>query len=190
VNAQARQIDDRAPSPDEEIVLSASHSKQENLGPSEEADADFAKELAKLVTDTSAESRRVDKKTALALWDSAVPPPTSRKKKIHDDNDEDENVKDNESPSMMNFTVITKRGNKQLVSFFHATPDAGIDFVQHRQLAVPSASALAVHTRSAQLQDKVEQQQLKRLVLNYEQREEAEELKGRKRSVLLSQMHC
>ena len=50
--------------------------------------------------------------------------------------------------------------------------------IQTRQLAVPAASALAVHTRSAQLQDKVEQQHLKRLVLNYEQREEAEELKG------------
>ncbi len=43
---------------------------------------------------------------------------------------------------------------------------------------MPSESALAVHTRSAQLQDKVEQQHLKRLVLDYEQREEAEELKG------------
>lgn len=50
--------------------------------------------------------------------------------------------------------------------------------LQTRQLAVPSASALAVHTRSAQMQDKVEQQHLKRLVLDYEQREEAEELKG------------
>ena len=45
-------------------------------------------------------------------------------------------------------------------------------------MAVPAASAMAVHTRSAQLQDKVEQQHLKRLVLNYEQREEADELKG------------
>jgi len=45
-------------------------------------------------------------------------------------------------------------------------------------LAVPAESALAVHTRSAQLQDKVEQQHLKRLVLDYEQREEAEEMKG------------
>jgi regulator of nonsense transcripts 2 len=45
-------------------------------------------------------------------------------------------------------------------------------------LAVPAASALAVQTRSAQLQDRVEQQELKRLVLNYEQREEAEEMKG------------
>jgi regulator of nonsense transcripts 2 len=35
-----------------------------------------------------------------------------------------------------------------------------------------------VHTLSAQLQDKVEQQHLKRLVLDYEQREEAEELKS------------
>lgn len=43
---------------------------------------------------------------------------------------------------------------------------------------MPAASALAVQTRSAQLQDKVEQQHLKRLVLDYEQREEAEELKG------------
>lgn len=47
-----------------------------------------------------------------------------------------------------------------------------------RQLAIPAESALAVQTRSAQMQDKVEQQHLKRLVLNYEQREEAEELKG------------
>jgi hypothetical protein len=33
------------------------------------------------------------------------------------------------------------------------------------------------------MQDRVEQQQLKRLVLNYEQREEAEELKGMPLSV-------
>jgi len=51
-------------------------------------------------------------------------------------------------------------------------------YSQTRQITVPSTSALAVHTRSAQLQDKVEQQHLKRLVLDYEQREEAEELKG------------
>ena len=39
-------------------------------------------------------------------------------------------------------------------------------------------SMLAMHTRSAQLQDKVEQQHLKQLVLDYEQREEVEEMKG------------
>jgi regulator of nonsense transcripts 2 len=47
-----------------------------------------------------------------------------------------------------------------------------------RELSIPAESALAVHTRTAQMQDKVEQQQLKRLVLDYEQREELEELRG------------
>jgi len=74
--------------------------------------------LAKLVTDTSAESRKVDKKTALALWDSAILPPASRKRRGADDGDEDQTLKDDESQNIMNFTVITKRGNKQLVSTF------------------------------------------------------------------------
>jgi len=151
---------DRPPSPDQEVVLS-SNSLQENLGPSEDAEAEFAKELAKLVTDTSTESRKVDKRTALALWDSAVLPPAVRKKRM-DEKEEDSDEKEVNGPGTMAFTVITKKGNKQ----------------QTRQMAVPSTSALAVHTRSAQLQDKVEQQHLKRLVLNYEQREEAEELKA------------
>ncbi|KAK1225711.1 mRNA decay protein [Marasmius sp. AFHP31] len=150
-------VKDRPSSPEERIVLSSS---QDNLGPSEEADAEFAKELAKLVTDTSNESRKVDKKTALALWDSAILPPAARKKRQEEaDDDERANSQRNE---VMTFTVVTKKGNKQ----------------QTRQLAVPSESALAVHTRTAQLQDKVEQQQLKRLVLDYEQREEAEELRA------------
>ncbi|KAF4599781.1 hypothetical protein EYR40_006882 [Pleurotus pulmonarius] len=151
-------VEERAPSPEQPVVLSNSNSLQENLGPTEEADAEFAKELAKLVTDTSAEARRVDKKTALALWDSAVMPPTVRKKR----NDETEEAGEGaDTLNTMNFTVITKRGGKQT-----------------RQIAVPSESALATHTRSAQLQDKVEQQQLKKLVLDYEQREEAEEMKA------------
>jgi regulator of nonsense transcripts 2 len=105
---------ERAPSPDQVVVLSA----QENLGPSEEADAEFAKELAKMVTDSSTESRKVDKKTALALWDSAVLPPGIRKRRV--DDNELGGVPDANSVeprSMMNFTVITKRGNKQQVCF-------------------------------------------------------------------------
>lgn len=54
-----------------------------------------------------------------------------------------------------------------------------------KQLAIPAESALAVHTRTAQLQDKVEQQHLKRLVLDYEQREEAEELRGQIHALML-----
>lgn len=52
-------------------------------------------------------------------------------------------------------------------------------FFQARALAIPAESALAVQTRTAQMQDKVEQQHLKRLVLQYEQREESEELRGK-----------
>jgi regulator of nonsense transcripts 2 len=68
-----------------------------------------------MVTDSSAESRKVDKKTALALWDSAVLPPGIRKKRAdeHDEHDPELNGK-----SVMNFPVITKRGNKQQVSLF------------------------------------------------------------------------
>lgn len=47
-----------------------------------------------------------------------------------------------------------------------------------RKIAIPTDTALAAQTRNAQLQDKEEQQQLKQLVLDYEQREEVEELKG------------
>jgi len=137
------------------VVLSAQD------GPSEEADAEFAKELAKIITDASAESRKIDKKAA--WWDSAVLAPGSRKKRV-DDNEGDADGEGNAANSepVMNFTVITKRGNKQ----------------QMRFLPVPAESALAVQTRSAQLQDKEEQQHLKRLVLNYEQNQEAEELKA------------
>jgi len=108
------QTEDRAPSPDQEVVLSASNSLQENLGPSEEAEAEFAKELAKMVTDTSAESRKVDKKTALALWDSAVLPPNVRKRRV-DDPDEDGDGPEVDGRDVMSFTVITRRGNKQHV---------------------------------------------------------------------------
>ncbi|KAM5543259.1 hypothetical protein V8D89_003133 [Ganoderma adspersum] len=153
-------IDERAPSP--EAVLLKSSSTLEHLGPTEDDDAEFAKELAKLVTDTSAESRKVDKKTALALWDSALPPPVVRKKRNEDADYEEASPETAEDSGVMNFTLFTKRGNKQ----------------QTRQIAIPAESALAIQTRTAQMQDKVEQQHLKRLVLNYEQREEAEELKA------------
>jgi regulator of nonsense transcripts 2 len=108
------QDNERAPSPDPVVVLSA----QENLGPSEEADAEFAKELAKMVTDSSTESRKVDKKTALALWDSAVLPSGARKKRA-DDSEADGDLDPNEHENVMNFTVITKRGNKQQVCFVY-----------------------------------------------------------------------
>lgn len=106
------QVDERAPSP-EAVVLKSS---QDNFAPSEEDDAEFAKELAKMVTDTSAESRKVDKKTALALWESTLPPPVIRKKRNEDvDEDGDTSAGGSIVPGIMNFTLFTKRGSKQQV---------------------------------------------------------------------------
>jgi hypothetical protein len=68
------QVDQHAHSP--EVVLSH---LQENLGPCEEGDTEFAKEFAKelvkMVTNTSSELRKVDKKTTLMMWEIAVLPP-------------------------------------------------------------------------------------------------------------------
>ncbi|KAH8119395.1 transcription factor [Phellopilus nigrolimitatus] len=158
--ASDSEINERPPSPDTLVLLNSS----EDLGPTEEDENDFAKELAKMVTDSSAEARKVDKRTAQALWDSAVLPTGLRKKK-YDESDEDEDASDggiSEGQDTMRFVLLTKKGNKQ----------------QAKKFAIPSDTVLATHTRTAQLQDKVEQQHLKQLVLDYEQREEVEELKA------------
>jgi regulator of nonsense transcripts 2 len=67
-----------------------------------------------MVTDTSTESKKVDRKTALALWDSAVLPANIRKKKYDEQDMEGEPV-DSTGDAVMNFTVVTKKGNKQQV---------------------------------------------------------------------------
>jgi len=99
------------------------------------------------MTESSSDNRKVDKRTALSMWDSSAVP-TGLKKKRPEEEEDGEN-------GVMKFTVITRRGHKQ----------------QAHQLAVPTSSTLAVHTKSAQLRDEAEHAQLKRLVLNYEQRE-------------------
>jgi regulator of nonsense transcripts 2 len=151
----------------------------ENLGPSEDDVTEFEKELAKMITD-STDTRKVDKKTALALWDATVLP-AAKKKRVDDDDDGDASDDEDEATrDVMNFTLVTKRGNKQQVSPCFTSHEAFmlITWLQTRSLAIPAASALAAHTRDAQQRDREEQQHLKQLVLKYEQREEAEELKG------------
>lgn len=63
----------------------------------------------------------------------------------------------------MAFTLLTKKGNRQ----------------QIKTMEVPSDSLLAVSTRSKQEAEREEQQQLKKLVLNYEEREEAAARQGK-----------
>lgn len=108
------QVDERAPSPEAVLVKGS----QETIGPSEDDDAEFAKELAKLVTD-STDSRKVDKKTALALWESTVPPPVLRKKRGEDGEDTGDAAASGsqDEAGVMKFTLFTKRGNKPQVRY-------------------------------------------------------------------------
>ncbi|QRV94265.1 eukaryotic translation initiation factor 4G [Ceratobasidium sp. AG-Ba] len=140
--------DGRPVSPEAQIILHHS----ENAGPSEEAEAEFAKELAKMFVEAPGENRRVDRK---AIWEGPSLPSGVRKKR--DDEEEAER-----SPGVVKFTLATRKGNK----------------VQSRHIPVPAETELVKQIRQSQLQDKAEQQQLKRIVLDYEQREDAEEQKA------------
>ncbi|MBW0469217.1 hypothetical protein O181_008932 [Austropuccinia psidii MF-1] len=62
----------------------------------------------------------------------------------------------------MTFTLLTKKGNKQ----------------QLKTMQIPSNASIAVHTRNQQMNIHVEHEQLKKLVLEYEEREEANERKN------------
>ena len=88
----------------------------ENIGPTEDDDTDFEKEPAKTVTD-NADNRKVDKKTALALWEQTAPAPIVRKKRGDDGEDAREARETNgdTSAGMMKFTLFTKKGNKPKV---------------------------------------------------------------------------
>jgi regulator of nonsense transcripts 2 len=163
LNAEDNLTDGRPSSPDALVV----RPKVEVAGPSEVEDADFAKELAKMMSDTSSEARKVDKRTALAMWDSSSLPTAGsvaiRRKKEEDGGQE---VEDTEE-GIMRFTLLSKKGHKQ----------------QARELSIPATSTIAIQTKNAQLQSKVEQQQLKKLVLDYEQRDSAEEMKAIEASI-------
>ncbi|KAI8443371.1 hypothetical protein BY996DRAFT_4654371 [Phakopsora pachyrhizi] len=46
-------------------------------------------------------------------------------------------------------------------------------------MKIPSSASIAVHTRAQQINSQVEHQQLKKFVLDYEQREEESKRKGK-----------
>lgn len=70
-----------------------------------------------MVTETAAEARKVDKRTAQALWDSAVLPTNLRKKKQEDVDEEEITSEgfDSEGKGLMKFVLLTKKGSKQQV---------------------------------------------------------------------------
>lgn len=112
-----------------------------------EAEADFDRELAKLMSE-SADSRKYDRKP---VFD--VPLPMRRARDAS--NNPEDGVSEAPIPiapsNTMKFSLLSKRGNK----------------TQTRSIDLPSDSTFAVAMRSKQQAEKEEQQRIKSLVLNY-----------------------
>ncbi|WAR51812.1 hypothetical protein PtB15_1B248 [Puccinia triticina] len=133
-----------------------------------EEEEEFEKELAQMIAETSnastqAESngpgaRKVDRNPmAGSLFsDKGLP---ILKTSIQPSSKQDPLANQCEA---MTFTMLTKKGNKQ----------------QLKTMQIPSNSSIAVQTRAQQMHSQVEHQQLKKLVLDYEMREEANERKN------------
>lgn len=113
-----------------------------------EADAEFDRELAKLMSE-SAESRKFERKP---VFDVPLPMRRAREAAVIAEDS------GNESPPTpvvpmhtMKFSLLSKRGNR----------------TQTKSIDLPSDSTFAVAMRSKQQADKEEQQRIKSLVLNY-----------------------
>ncbi|KAF2760590.1 ARM repeat-containing protein, partial [Pseudovirgaria hyperparasitica] len=135
---------------DEQIVVTRQENERDP-----EADADFDRELAKLMSE-SMDSRKFDRKP---VFD--VPLPMRRGREAAAATSEEEPIQAPEVPSgpgTMKFSLLSRRGNRQ----------------QTRSIDLPSDSGFAVAMRTHQQVEKEEQQRIKNLVLNYDLRDENE----------------
>jgi regulator of nonsense transcripts 2 len=117
-----------------------------------EADAEFDRELAKLMTE-GAESRKFERKP---VFDVPLPMRRVREASTNAEDSGGEAPPPPPPNNMMKFSLLSKRGNKQ----------------QTRSIDLPSDSTFAVAMRSKQQEEKEEQQRIKNLVLNYDLRDD------------------
>lgn len=136
-----------------------------------EADAEFDRELAKLMAE-SAESRKFDRKP---MFD--VPLPMRRTVRdattnvaAEESGAESRSQSPADGPGMMRFALLSKRGPKQQVSFPKLMRPLRILLTQKQTRAIdlPSDSTFAVAMRTQQQAEREEQQRIKNLVLNYD----------------------
>ncbi|EME47596.1 hypothetical protein DOTSEDRAFT_69517 [Dothistroma septosporum NZE10] len=118
-----------------------------------EADADFDRELAKMMAE-SVESRKFDRKP---MFDVPLPMRRTARDASIAAEDSIEDVRApppqvNGGAGTMKFALLSKKGNRQ----------------QTRSIDLPSDSSFAVAMRSQQQAEKAEQQRIKNLVLNYD----------------------
>jgi len=112
-----------------------------------EAEADFDRELAKLMSE-SADSRKYDRKP---VFDVPLPMRRARDASMNPEDGVSEAPIPVAPSNTMKFSLLSKRGNK----------------TQTRSIDLPSDSTFAVAMRSKQQAEKEEQQRIKSLVLNY-----------------------
>lgn len=153
-----RQInDDHKASSDSEPEIIVTRQEEER---DPEAEAEFDRELAKLMAD-SVDSRKFDRKLQFD-----VPLPMRKGLKDITGDNEQQEPKSPLPPDMMAFSLMTKRGNKQQVSYWRF---ASLRLIwQTRTIGLPSNSTFAVAMRSQQEAERAEQQRIKNLVLNYD----------------------
>ncbi|POY76480.1 hypothetical protein BMF94_0681 [Rhodotorula taiwanensis] len=121
----------------------------------QEEEDDFTRELAKMMISTNAETRKVPDRKPVSL-DVGIPLfKRQRATEAALAEEEDAAAEGHESKGMQ-FTLLTKKGNKP----------------QALSMEIPRDSAIAMSTTHQREQNKAEQERLKRLVLNYEEREE------------------
>ncbi|GAA5985262.1 hypothetical protein JCM10908_002591 [Rhodotorula pacifica] len=120
----------------------------------QEEEDDFTRELAKMMVSSNAETRKVPDRKPVSL-DVGIPL-FRRQRAEAAMQEEDEAGGEAAEPKGMQFTLLTKKGNKP----------------QALSMEIPRDSAIAMSTTQQREQNRAEQERLKRLVLNYEEREE------------------
>ncbi|GAA5932084.1 hypothetical protein JCM1841_006860 [Sporobolomyces salmonicolor] len=151
-----------SPFSDDEDDVGESRGRDPNAMTQEEED-DFARELAKMMVSTN-EARKVAERKPAVL---DVGLPLIKRHRASEVEDEERDGEDGRHKRGMQFTLLTKRGNKQ----------------QALSMEIPLDSSIAQSTTLQREQNKAEQEQLKRLVLDYEQREEAADKQALKESL-------
>ncbi|KAM0791783.1 hypothetical protein ACM66B_004046 [Microbotryomycetes sp. NB124-2] len=186
----ARQVKHEDVSDEESVTTTESEGDDDTIGPDDgqddmedtEADAvgrgrdpnamtqddqdEFDRELAKMLSTTS-ETRKLERKGP-SLADVGVP---FVKRPKYKDEEEDVGGAPGQSAREplkgLKFMVLTKKGQKQ----------------QTLSVDIPLESSIAVRTLEKRAQDKAEQQQMKKLVLDYEERAEESEKQALKDSL-------
>ncbi|GAA6010941.1 hypothetical protein JCM10207_004002 [Rhodosporidiobolus poonsookiae] len=129
----------------------------------QEEEDDFARELAKMMVSSSGEARKVAERKPVQL-DVGIPLIKRNARVVREEEEEDQ---EGERKRGMQFTLLTKKGNKQ----------------QALSMEIPLDSSIAMSTTLQREQNRAEQERMKRLVLDFEAREEEQDKQALKESL-------